>query len=224
MTNPKKQFIEKAAPEYWYSYAAELADTANEIYRRSKDQWIGYIHRESDGSTRTERRPFVSRPVLLLCGFSLENLLKGLLVSERPFLLEGGKLSKELLSHDLVKLAGRLISVQLSKVEEELLSLLSDVVPYYGRYPVPRHAQEVKPEKYISDDVFSIFTALFERLEMQLYRLNFQGIDAPEGVRFPNLRLTHLDTKADFISGPSEMDWKDFLREFKSAEGNEPSH
>lgn len=218
MANFEKQFVEKAAPEYWYSYAQELAETADTIYRRSKGQWIAYIHQQADGSTKTERRPFVSRPVLLLYGLSFENLLKGLLISEEPTLLKGGKLSKHLLGHDLVKLADRLRSLTLNAEERELLSLLSDVVPYLGRYPVPRNAQDVKPEKYINEDVYSACKALFARLEMQLYRLNFQGIDAPEGVRFPNLRLTHLDEEADFISDKHEMGWEDFQHEFIATE------
>lgn len=221
MTNLKKQFVEKAAPEYWYSYAHELADIADEIYRKSKGQWVGCIRDYKDGSKETNRRPFVSRPVLLMYGLSFENLIKGLLISEEPMLLQGGKLSKHLLGHDLVRLADRVKSLHLGAKERDLLALLSDVVPYHGRYPVPRNAQDVKPEKYINEDVYKACRGLFSRLEMQLYRLNFKGIDAPEGVRFPRLRLTHLDAKADFITDDHEMDWWDFLREFRKAEGSE---
>lgn len=220
MTNLKKQFVEKAAPEYWYTYAHELADTAHEIYKRSHGQWIAYLHGYPDGSKETERRPLVSRPVLLLYGLSFENLIKGLLISENPTLLQGGKLSKQLLGHDLSKLAGRLKTIQLSAEERDLLALLSDVVPYHGRYPVPRNAQDIKPEKYINEGVYDACRALFARLEMQFYRLNFQGIAAPEGVRFSSLRLTHLDAEADFITDELEMDWRDFVREFGDAEGN----
>ncbi len=200
MANPEKQFVEKAAPEYWYSYAQELADTANQIYRTSKDQWIVYLYENEDASKKTERRPLVSRPVLLLYGLSFENLIKGLLISEEPMLLKGGKLSKHLLGHDLTKLAGRLNSINLDSNERDLLTLLSDVVPYHGRYPVPRNAQDMKPESYINEKVYESCVALFRRLEMQLYRLNFEGIVAPEGVRFANLRLLHLDSEAEFIT------------------------
>jgi hypothetical protein len=223
MGNSEKQFVEKAAPEYWYTYAQELADTAEEIYRKSKDQYIAYIHYYGDGSKKTHRRPAISRPVLLMYGLSLENLIKGLLISEEPTLLEGGKLSKHLLGHDLVKLAVRFKSLKLDAKEWDLLALLSDVVPYHGRYPVPRNAEDVKPEKYINEDVFAACRELFRRLEMQLYRLNFEGIDAPEGVRFPNLRLTHLDAEADFITDEHGMDWRGFQQEFRKAEGNDSS-
>ena len=218
MTNSKKQFIEQAAPEYWYSYAHELADTADAIYRTSKNQWIGYVINHADGSKETYRRPLVSRPVLLMYGLSFENLIKGLLISEKPMLLDGGKLSKHLLGHDLVKLAARLKTVQLDTDERGLLALLSDVVPYHGRYPVPRTAQDLKPEKYLRAEVHKACKALFDRFEMQLYRLNFEGIEAPEGVRFANLRLTHLNAEADFITDKHEMDFIDFQHEFKAAE------
>ncbi len=222
MTNSDKQFVESAAPEYWYSYAHELADTADAIYKKSKGQWIAYIQNFADGSTDTYSRPLISRPVMLMYGLSFENIIKGLLISEEPTLLQGGKLSKHLLGHDLVKLADRLQSIQLIAEERELLALLSDVVPYHGRYPVPRNAQDLKPEKYISEDIYTSCRALFLRFEMQLYQLNFQGIDAPEGVRFANLRLPHLDARADFITDEIKLDTQKTLRAFKGGE-NEAS-
>jgi hypothetical protein len=218
MENTDIEFIELAAPEYWYTYAQELAETADQIYRTSKQEWVAYLHRNDDGSVRTARRPVVSRSVMLLYGLSIENLIKGILISENPSFLEGGKLNKHLIGHDLLKLAGRMRSVNIESADYDLLALLSDVVPYLGRYPVPKSAQDLKPEKYITEDVFSACKGLFDRLVMQLYRLNFQGIDGPNGVRFANLRLTHLDAKADFINDQCPETLQDILREFKEAE------
>ncbi|WP_417733900.1 hypothetical protein [Roseovarius sp.] len=222
MANLEKQFIEQAAPEFWYSYAHELADTAEEIYKKSKDRWIAYSIDHADGANETYRRPLVSRPVLLMHGLAFENLIKGLLISEEPTLLNGGKLSKHLLGHDLVKLADRLRTVQLNSEERNLLALLSDVVPYHGRYPVPRAAQDLKPERYISDGIHQACKVLFDRLELQLYRLNFEGIDAPEGVRFSNLRLPHRDGDANFVSEKHKFEHEklrtDFLRKIRGSE------
>ncbi len=222
MTFSEKQFIERAAPEFWYTYAQELADTADEIYKKLKDKWIAYSINHADGENETYRRPLVSRPVLLMHGLSFENLIKGLLISEKPTLLSGGKLSKHLLGHDLVKLAGRLRTVQLNSAERNLLALLSDIVPYHGRYPVPRAAQDLKPERYISEDIHQACKALFGRLELQLYQLNFEGIDAPEGVRFSSLRLTHRDGDADFVTDEHKLEHEtlrtDFLRKIRGPE------
>lgn len=222
MANSEKQFIEQASPEFWYSYARELADTAEEIYKKLKDQCIAYSINHADGANETYGRPLVSRPVLLMHGLSFENLIKGLLISEEPTLLNGGKLSKHLLGHDLVKLTDRLRTVQLNSEERNILTLLSDVVPYHGRYPVPRAAQDLKPERYISDDIHQACKVLFDRLELQLYRLNFEGIDAPEGVRFSNLRLTHRDGDADFVTDEQKFEHEkfrtDFMRKIKGSE------
>ncbi|SDZ22097.1 hypothetical protein SAMN05444004_1089 [Jannaschia faecimaris] len=212
----EKKFFEEAAPELWYTYAYELADIADAVFRNSKGQFVAYMHEDADGSITKARRPFVSRPVLLLYGLSLENLIKGLLISENPKLMQGGKLSKYLQVHNLVKLSRRLKSIQLDGSELQILELLSDVVPYHGRYPVPRGAESMKPEQYISESIYDACRALFKRLEMQLYKLNHQGIDAPEGVRFANLRLTHLDGEADFITEELDMDYDGFRREFDS--------
>lgn len=215
MSNENKKFIEQAAPEYWYSYAEELAETADGIYKRSKNQWIGYVYQNADGSEHTERRPFVSRPVLLFYGIAIENLIKGLMISEDPNLLKDVKLNKHLLGHDLSKLAGKLKTIQLTSGERELFSLLSDVVPYHGRYPVPRNARDLKPEKYINEKIYNACVNLFERLSIQLYRLNYMGIDAPDGVKFACLRLQHLDDKVDFdTSASEEVSWRDFQKKF----------
>lgn len=216
MTNQRKKFVEEAAPEYWYTYAQELAETADAIFRKSKTQFVAYIHKSSDGSVTKSRRPLVSRPVLLLYGLSIENMLKGLLISEDPNLLQGGELSKHLKGHDLAKLSRRLKSMRFKDDEFQLLELLSDVVPYHGRYPVPRRAESMKSEQYISESIFKACSALFKRMEMQLYKLNYQGIDAPEGVRFASLRLTHLDSEADFIIDDPDLDLDGFRRQFDS--------
>ncbi|OWY13513.1 hypothetical protein B6V73_17140 [Thioclava sp. JM3] len=212
MTNLAKKFVEEAAPEYWYSYAQELAETANAIYEQSKRQWIAYIDRRGDSTTSTTSRPLVSRPVLLLYGLSFENLIKGILISEHPELLEGGKLHKKLLGHDLVALARRMETIPVNGEDETLLALLSDVVPYHGRYPVPRRADDLKPERYITEEVYTSCTLLFQRLEMHLYRLNIDGMPAPEGVHFPCLRLLHLDDEADFVTEEHRRTTADYIK------------
>lgn len=216
MTNLAKKFVEEAAPDYWYSYAEELAETADAIYERSKRRSIDYIDKYGDRIVATKSRPFVSRPVLLLYGLSFENLIKGILISEHPELLEGGKLHKKLLGHDLVTLARRMETVPVNDEEVSLLALLSDVVPYHGRYPVPRSADDLKPERYITEEVYTSCTLLFRRLVMQLYRLNIDGIAAPEGVHFPCLRLQHLDDEADFVTDEHRKTTAEFIKGIKT--------
>ncbi|WP_341213824.1 hypothetical protein [uncultured Limimaricola sp.] len=198
MTDRKRDFVEQAAPEYWFSYAHELAETADSIFNRSKKQFVAYLYQSADGTQRTEKRPLVSRPVLLLYGIALENMLKAILISEDTSRLEGGKLSKELLGHDLMALSKRCRTVELTESDRDILSLLSNVVPYHGRYPVPRNSEDMKPEEFINEDIFAKCADLFEHLSIELYRLNHMGIEAPEGVHFPRLHLTHLDDKIDF--------------------------
>lgn len=50
------------------------ADTAEEIYKMSKDQWIAYSIDHADGANETCGRPLVSLSVLLMYGLSFENL------------------------------------------------------------------------------------------------------------------------------------------------------
>ena len=202
MSDDKREFIEQAAPEYWYSYAEELAQTADEIYKTSKGRSVGYIYLNVDGSEKIERRPYVSRPVLLLYGIAIENLIKGLLISENTSLLADGKLSKHLHGHDLKKLTNRLTTFCLTAAEAELADLLSSVVPYHGRYPVPKNSADLSPEIHVTEGIYFACVQFFERLSIHLYRLNYFGLTAPEGVLFPKLRLQTLDAKVDFNTDP----------------------
>lgn len=219
MKKTKQQFVESAAPEYWYTYAIELADTADGVYRASNGTSVAYVYEGEDGSKHAESRSLASRPVLLLYGLALENLIKGILISEDPMLLKDGRLDKSLLVHDLTKLAKRLGTISLDNKELSLLEVLSEAIPYYGRYPVPRHSQELLIEKHVDEQFYEHCKSLFQRLEVQLYKLNYNGLAAPEGVRFPKLRLTNLDEKVDFATEKVETDWRVYHREFLDAKG-----
>ncbi|MEC9199873.1 MAG: hypothetical protein VX974_19890 [Pseudomonadota bacterium] len=195
MGDPKK-FTENAAPENWFSYAIELTEAANELFKRLGSKLVVTIDTRSETS---DLRPLVSRPALLLYGQAVENLIKAILISENPLYLEGGKLSKQIQGHDLNRLSNRIRTYDWTSDERELLNFLSDIVPYSGRYPVPRAADAIKAECYISFEIHSACNALIEKLSLELYRLNFDGISAPNEVKWNKLRLTHLDNKAYFL-------------------------
>ena len=80
-------------------------------------------------------------PAQLMYAYAIENVLKGLIVSKRPDLIQEGKLDGELVTHNLVKLADKAeftIHVQ----ERPVLEALSQVSVWAGRYPVALSRRE----------------------------------------------------------------------------------
>ena len=81
-----------------------------------------------------------------LMGCSLENLLKGILMSLHPEYFQASGELIRIQSHDLVKLCRR-CNIDLSQEEKELLTKLTTYVTWAGRYPVPLKAAEMFPKK-----------------------------------------------------------------------------
>ena len=73
---------------------------------------------------------------LLLMGYALENLLKGILMADHPEYLKTGEKGTEIRSHNLVSLCRR-CSLVVSAAEEDLLKTLTDHIEWVGKYPVP---------------------------------------------------------------------------------------
>jgi hypothetical protein len=76
-------------------------------------------------------------PAQLMYAYAIENVLKGLIVSKRPDLIQERELDGELATHNLIKLAEKAeftIHVQ----ERPVLEALSQLSIWAGRYPVAR--------------------------------------------------------------------------------------
>ena len=79
MDNNKQKYIQDAMPQKWFEYANELFKSAELIWASSNrlNHISGTIKFCSD----------TSNTYFLLMGFSLENLLKGVMICENPELL-----------------------------------------------------------------------------------------------------------------------------------------
>lgn len=84
---------------------------------------------------------------LMLAGYALENILKGLLIEndeDRPFDSNGQFKHK---SHDLVKLAKR-ANIPFDDEEEEMLEILTYYTITGGRYVIPLSFEDIVPRKF----------------------------------------------------------------------------
>lgn len=130
-------------PRAWISHAINLRYSAEALFLYDADLISRLFETKEEQLLPAFFSPNVER---MLMGFSLENLLKALILmnptnARRAFAKEG-KLSWGLASHDLSKLAA-VAHVALSDKEEHLLDVLSTCATWAGRYPLPMNEYQL---------------------------------------------------------------------------------
>jgi hypothetical protein len=80
-------------------------------------------------------------PAQLMYAYAIENVLKGLIVSKRPDLVQERELDGELATHNLLKLADK-AEFTTHVQERPVLEALSQLSVWAGRYPVARTRRE----------------------------------------------------------------------------------
>jgi hypothetical protein len=88
----------------------------------------------------------------MLIAYALENYFKAYLVERhasewRQQVKASGKLPNDLKTHNLVGLAQK-AGFTLSLLEEDLLQRLERSSTWFGRYPIPLSARELRPRRY----------------------------------------------------------------------------
>lgn len=186
-----EKYIKKAFPEHWFDYARELKDASIELWNSHKNVSIIYsTHDEGNYA-----RKLYSRTYFLLMGLAIENLFKGILISEKPEYIQNGQIDKEISSgHNLEFLLDKVKSLKFSDKEIEICKTLSQVIPYWGKYPIPKNFNKLESEIFMTEEWFEELLELYSKLELNLCKLNINGIKGPNNIDFPKL----------FVEGVSE--------------------
>jgi len=158
--SPKQRFTLSASPIEWAGCADELKHAADLLHKQARDGLIGWI----DHAGHIQSKSHVSRAYILLAGFALENVLKGLIVLANPQYVSSGELDPRLKSHKLIDLSRQVKGVVLSPAEEHLCAIAQEATPYWGRYPVPVKAEELKEEQFLRTGFHETFLGLYYRL------------------------------------------------------------
>ena len=176
---PKQLFILAASPVEWRDYADELKHAADVLYEKYDAGLV--VSSLPDGSTRS--RSHIARSYILLAGFAIENLFKALLVAQDSRHVNTGVLSKTLITHKLTGLASRIGGFLLTEDERLLCEMAEEAIPYWGRYPVPRKAEDVRQERLLNASFHRSFEALYSRARSYLENELADGWDSGEGMR-----------------------------------------
>ena len=184
------EFVRRASPDQWSDHAMELRHALDLLDNLNEDDLIVTYSSET-GSAASKSH--VSRTWLLLAGFAIENLLKGLLIAENPSYVSNGHLSRKARHHCLTRLAERLTSIRLNQGDMVLLSLLESALPSWGRYPIPLSAEDVQEEEFAECNVRTRFATLFDKIDHCLYERIKNGWDGPNGFRLKGVIRSDLE-------------------------------
>jgi len=193
MNDRIKEFILNANPVQWVEYSEELRDSSELIWEESKRTKV-YLN-----FPKRIDKPGLSRPYFLNIGFSLENLIKGLLVSENPEYLKDGRISSEISSgHNLDNLAKKISSLTFDKEEFDFLKILSKAIPNWSRYPIPKRWEIENTEEIISDDIRQQFLSLWDKIGFKIYELTKDSWNGPNGVELGCWRSSYFEKTLNF--------------------------
>jgi hypothetical protein len=185
----KQLFVRNAMPDGWLEYADELKDTAEVLWQQREDSMRLEADLTLDGFPVQDAKYIgYSRPYILLSGFALENLIKGLLVAKNPTLVSSGTLNRDLKSHNLVTLASMVNWIKLTKKEMSVLKIAQEALPYWGRYPIPLNLNEIRKEVPLNADYRDTFVKMYDRLSKQLHDTIKDGWDSGVGPRLIRIR------------------------------------
>lgn len=176
MEKSVKKYIEKSHPSEWFIISDELYGATEVLY---KDSFKTFILQNNSKGKRIQK-PSVSRAYILLAGYTIENLLKALLIVENPQLIKSGKIeSKISKGHNLNDLSDKIKSLKFRKNEVELLNLFSEALPYWSRYPIPKYWEKLSEEKILNQKLYDTFNKLYHKLRKEIYFKTRLGMIGP---------------------------------------------
>ena len=173
--NKKYTFDVDSAPISWLDYSEELKQIAELILSNSGTEINRY--------PTCEKGLSLERGYFLNYGFSIENILKGLLISENNSYISNGIISPEISSnHSLKILTEKIDSISFDKNDIKLLSILSDAIPYWGRYPIPKKYTKISTKFKLTEKVNDQLNDLWFKIGKQLYSNIKHGWIGPNGI------------------------------------------
>lgn len=186
--NNKQIFVRDAMSGSWLEYAEELRDSSEILWNQHENAMRVEWEQSLNDKGTIKKVSLISRTYILLAGFAIENLVKGILVLQDPSHINNGKLSRKLKSHNLIKLISNIDDLALDPAEYEICKRMQEAIPYWGRYPIPLEYNGVLPEIAVDNNFRKTFLKLHERLGQKIYREIRDGWKSGVGPEIVNYR------------------------------------
>jgi hypothetical protein len=128
------------SPFAWLDRADVLRECADMVGRR----FVSGLAPVTKPTTTEGVSPLALGPVYqMLAGYSLESLLKGIIVARRPDVIQKQRLRKDFVTHNFDKLLD-LAGLDLDELGVQFLRRLGDAVVWIGKYPVSTSADQMQ--------------------------------------------------------------------------------
>lgn len=150
-------------PFFWFMQAKDLDMAAMLIWSAIRDDMLRISRFPVGTVVNVDASPSNLGGVFWLnAGMALENLLKGVIIADKPHLANGGSLDRSIRTHDLCVLAKH-ASIELSVIDTFYLWVGTRCVVWAGKYPSSLKPGETKPPVFSEADV-GAYRRLFNRL------------------------------------------------------------
>ena len=163
--NEENIFKFEASPIFWRSKAAQLKHAAA-ILEPSYENWKKNISQLIMSIENLDFNYFETNTTsiyLALLGFSIECLMKGIIIKNNPDLISNGKLSREITNHNLINLASKW-DINLSKQEKTFCNTAIRAMVIDFRYPINKVMEEKKGYSVGGPNINIVFNDLYLRL------------------------------------------------------------
>jgi len=178
--NRISKFIVDGAPGEWLSFAEELMESAEVLWKQYDGSLRSEIIHDKIVVLESKKVSGISRPYFLLVGFAIENLLKGLIVFNDPSTITSGKI-KRIKTHKITNLIKEISEINLFEEEIEICKKIEEAIPYWGRYPIPLEAENITPDIGITPELREIIKSMYNRLAATLYQKIKDGWESGTG-------------------------------------------
>jgi hypothetical protein len=171
-------------PENWSASASQLFAAAMILRQEREKEQRRFLAAKPGRAGPVSVAIGTDSAERLLTAFGLETLLKAVWLRAGNTLVADGKYvgmpcerQKKPRWHDLVAICYDL-TFAIDQSERQILTILSDVGRYHGRYPIARHWEQMEPMFYWSEDWDTAIGRIITRLWRQL---GFSAAEVPIG-------------------------------------------
>lgn len=158
------EFVYKGNPNEWFEVSDEL-NASVEILLKSNS--LHYLKTDTWNEIPI-KKVMNSRALFLLMGFSIENLIKGIIVFDKPENINTGILGNEIKTHNLTKLLEKIPELEFCQDELTFIQTITEAIPDWGRYPSPLKFQDIRDEVLYVDEINVIYKSVRNKLRENL--------------------------------------------------------
>lgn len=172
---PNWSYDLQGSPLFWIPKAEEL----HRMVELGFSTWRGDVEKIREiASGSVPASTSIGPPTLsvsfFLAALAIENLLKAILVRQKPESIRDGKFRGEVISsHELLKIANE-ASISLNPDEQDFCELASEAIATFGRYQLGKNMGESPTKVKVKSTAFAVYERLYQRLINDIKASPFQ--------------------------------------------------